>query len=852
MRIALNNLPKGSNILNCTYDKALERIDGQMEGYRNIANQVLAWIVHARRPLSVLELQHALAVFPGDTTLDKEGLPNASTLTDHCAGLVSIEEETRTVRLVHHTAQEFFERILPIRYPQAHTNIAATCLTYLSFDIFAHGECNTDEIENRLHENPFLAYAAEYWDDHVRRGSEDQIQELILNFFNQQSNLSCSVQVDSYKACSRYPEGISIRYFLTRLESFLELPRSGKHHRYHLKGKTRLHIATSFGLTSIVRLLMKEGTNVSAIDCSGMTALHIAATEGFVDIVKLLLEVEASYTNSEKFLTPLDFAMARGQEGVVRVLLERGHAKPDKIFDKGGWEERTLLTWAAEKGYTELVRLMLLDSDVRGDSKDGWSRTALSYAAEMGHGDIVRLLLTRDDVDATAASRDGRTPLSFAAKSGHEEVVRLLLKMDNVKPDSDRFSDLEYCRTALSLAAEKGHEGIVRQLLLRQDVNVDLFAGGHTPLFWAAERGHEGVVQQLIQGGAKVDATDSDWSGTALGQCAADGNSEGVKMLIKYGADIEARDRQGLTAMDSALHWGHVSVVQLLLENGAQLNVGSDGSTALHQIVFNENDEWIRDRKSRLNERTRESIKRIQGGSRLNVTWHYEEGLGCNPEPRRRVQISLEDGRTEWTWTPPGGHKEMIDLLLKEGVEMEAKDIDGRTALLVAVIEGHEVVVRLLLERGADINAIDGYGQTALHWAASEMNPAMLEILLENGADITAICDGRSAMHFAAANGQEATLRMLLAKGAGKIDADSGDKYGCTPLYLAAQNGHEVIVKLLLNTDEVEPDLKTEGGWTPLLIAAENGHEAVVKLLLNTDGVNPNLKTEDGWTTSKN
>jgi ankyrin repeat protein len=85
----------------------------------------------------------------------------------------------------------------------------------------------------------------------------------------------------------------------------------------------------------------------------------------------------------------------------------------------------------------------------------------------------------------------------------------------------------------------------------------------------------------------------------------------------------------------------------------------------------------------------------------------------------------------------------------------------------------------------------------------------------------------------AAEKGHEAVVKLLLAKD--DVDPDSKDRlFGQKPLSWAAGNGHEAVVKLLLEKDGVDPD--SNGGWldrTPLSWAAENGHEAVVKLLLN-------------------
>ena len=111
---------------------------------------------------------------------------------------------------------------------------------------------------------------------------------------------------------------------------------------------------------------------------------------------------------------------------------------------------------------------------------------------------------------------------------------------------------------------------------------------------------------------------------------------------------------------------------------------------------------------------------------------------------------------------------------------------------------------------------------------------AVVELLLESGKVDVDSKDkhGQTPLSGAAEGGHEAVVKLLLESG--KADVDSKDKYGRTPLSWAAENGHEAVVKLLLESGKVDVDSKDKHGRTPLSRAAGGGHEAVVKLLLES------------------
>jgi ankyrin repeat protein len=157
--------------------------------------------------------------------------------------------------------------------------------------------------------------------------------------------------------------------------------------------------------------------------------------------------------------------------------------------------DRTPLLWAVEKGHEALVKL-LLEKGANLEFQDKSGQTPLSLAARKGHEAIVKLLLEKGS-NLETQDESGQTPLSWAAEKGHEAVVELLLEKG-----ADLETQDESSQTPLSLAAEKGHEAVVK-LLLEKGADLETQdASSRTPLSLAAEKGHEAVVKLLREKGA--------------------------------------------------------------------------------------------------------------------------------------------------------------------------------------------------------------------------------------------------------------------------------------------------------------------------------------------------------------
>ncbi|KAF2175872.1 hypothetical protein K469DRAFT_763229 [Zopfia rhizophila CBS 207.26] len=298
IRIALKNLPTGSEAYDHAYKEAMERIEGQVADSRDLAKQ-LSWITCAKRRLTILELRHALAVEIGASELDEENLPEIEDMVSVCAGLVTVDEESDIIRLVHYTIQEYFERTWGSWFPTAQRDITMRCVTYLSFNAFSTDFCLTDEEFNaRLRVNILYDYASRNWGYHAQAASTD-VEQLILNFLQSKAKVSASSQ-----AMMAFGG-----YYSQRVPS-------------HITG---VHLAAYFGLEEIIMALLKKGHYPDVKDSSGRTPLSWAAENGHEVVVKLLLATERVDLDSKDKdgQTPLWRAAEKGHEAVVELLLAR-------------------------------------------------------------------------------------------------------------------------------------------------------------------------------------------------------------------------------------------------------------------------------------------------------------------------------------------------------------------------------------------------------------------------------------------------------------------------------------------------------------------------------------------------
>jgi ankyrin repeat protein/ppGpp synthetase/RelA/SpoT-type nucleotidyltranferase len=232
----------------------------------------------------------------------------------------------------------------------------------------------------------------------------------------------------------------------------------------------------------------------------------------------------------------------------------------------------------------------------------------------------------------------------------------------------------------------------------------------------------------------------------------------------------------------------------------------------------------------------------------------------CGKGDLQSVKRLLKDGvdvnaKDDYGWTAlhyasQNGHDKVVEqLLVKDGVDVNATDNDGLTALRCASQGGHDKVVeQILVKDGVDMNATDNKGRTALHQASRIGHDEVVEqLLVKDGVDMNAKDnDGWTALHYASQWGHDKVVEQLLVKDG--VDVNAKDNDGWTVLHYASQNGHDKVVEQLLVKDGVDVNAKDNDGLTALYWASQRGHDEIVEQLLIKDGVDVNAKDVHGWT----
>lgn len=301
-------------------------------------------------------------------------------------------------------------------------------------------------------------------------------------------------------------------------------------------------------------------------------------------------------------------------------------------------------------------------------------------------------------------------------------------------------------------------------------------ADKHCPeLSAAAARGDTDSVRELLTAGADVNAI-NDIGQTALIKAVFSGDEETVSVLLKAGTDVDIADsKDGYTALFHAVEQEDLHMVQLLLEAMPCLRwTDQSGCAAVMRTVSHQHMDVLL-ALLRANERE------VGAKHQFLNTWNNE-----SPEGFGALVLAASLGMVEY-----------IQTLAQHGASLESKASDGMTALLRACKQGSGAMVRCLIQAGASVQAHDFYNRTALHLVGQGECDEIMYVLLQAGLALEETGRyGKTPLQEAATVGNLSLLNLLIDLGA-DVDA-SMPLYRKTPLMLAVCEGHYACVRALV------------------------------------------------------
>ncbi|MFQ6039423.1 MAG: sigma-70 family RNA polymerase sigma factor [Candidatus Poribacteria bacterium] len=546
---------------------------------------------------------------------------------------------------------------------------------------------------------------------------------------------------------------------------------------------------------------------------------------------------------------------------MVRENLRQNRPSRDEKF-----ANRVQLFSAVEAGHIEQVKATLDKDAALVNARNENDQTPLHRAAYRGHKAIAELLIEKG-ADVNARDKNGQTPLhQLAYISTMTDIAGLLIDAgaDINAKDNDG-------NTPLFLSLSQQHQKLrgnwaytdFHGLLIDKGSELDVFA---------AALCNAGRLEKLFQENpdlANARRGPDGW--TPLHYAADVGNFDIVKIILKYGADVNAQDAKGRTPLQLAAHrhateigyylsvlWSYT--IELLLDHGAGEDIFDNASMG----------RWDRLLKLIRKDRTCLCARDAGGNTPYHIAaWNGKtDALELLLEHEIKVAFTKNnEGKTAIDMAAEDGHKSAAELLLRLGAHFDAPCDIFSAATLGLVRE-----VRKQLEENPSLaNATDAEGKTVLRRASARWRKekffwrewryeqkgeallAVIDLLIKSGAEMdiwTAASLGRrkevaallktdmalvdafeddfAPIHCAALMGHAEVIDLLLDNSA---SIEARGMWSCTPLHLAAWAGRKEAAETLLNRG-ADIEAKTSVGVTPLFIAVYEGQFPVVELLL--------------------
>jgi len=319
---------------------------------------------------------------------------------------------------------------------------------------------------------------------------------------------------------------------------------------------------------------------------------------------------------------------------------------------------------------------------------------------------------------------------------------------------------------------------------------------------------------------------------------------EAARIIIANGADVNTPLRDGLgSLLLSMIRNKDVSSegVRFLLDNGADVRaVDSDLRNGLHLAALQNREDVIHEVIASRHSGAEDNVDSFTIDT-LRFLLDSRDATGCTPvqlamnsKCTKAIQTLVSVGTNTWSLGSDGfnclhcviqeSYDEVVPVILDSMKDVDCKTANGMSSLMLACGKGNKQVTQLLLAQGANVNFRDPAGRTPLHIAAQGGRESLVKLLLQNKAIDCLDLFGQSAAYLCIIGGHKESLKLMVQNSA-DLNLKVG---GHSLLYIAAYLGRGDLIQVMLDSG-CDASAGSDSGYAPLLIAVYKGHCNVVK-----------------------